>query len=364
MFNLTAISENLFWLTLITGFVISGCSHTSELYRADHTDMRNPEYTIIYYIHADSDYLYHDSSGKPVQGNSVVLTDAFSVAEKAVSGEVFIFYQKPERRIAGLFPRRSSRLYHYTGGELTGRVKYRHSDGTEDFLTSEVRLYNQYRNALHQGIKQNHFLYFGHEIPESGGEKYHRTLPKIKVNTGSFATGVHNFLANDDQRFDLIVLSTCNNGSPVMASHLIPISNVLLASPQNLHLSHIDSESLSLMESNPGITAIELAQTVAEQTFKRLESDVQTAITLAVYNFDVVKEYKSKLQSFAVSYQKSGRLNQYSDNMDCRQASFFDDAIFSKGLITWYKSARFGRTSFSSNHSGWGCKPLMDNDQE
>jgi len=56
------------------------------------------------------------------------------------------------------------------------------------------------------------------------------------------------------------------------------VSDLLLASPMNLHLSHIDSEGLSLLESRPGISPVQLADSMAAQTCRRLEQEVQTPL--------------------------------------------------------------------------------------
>lgn len=317
------------------------------------------DYKIIFYIHADSDYLYHDPNGNPVFGNSKVLKAAHEIAEGAKLGEVFIFYQRPERRILGLFPRRSSQLYHYINGELTGVMVYRHSNRSEDFLTTEAQLYHQYGSQSQNSEQKIHFLYFGHEISLQDGKRYHHTLPDIEVNIDSFSQGLKNFLNGDALRFDLIVVSTCNNGSPALAGHLMPISNTLLASPQNLHLSHIDSANLSYLESNPVISSVQLAYLIAEKTFNRLETDIHTAITLAVYDFEVVRQYRSELDTFRELYDKLDYRPFYADNVDCDEVNFFDGERFREGVKTWYKPAGFGRRSQVTNHSGWGCRPLM-----
>ena len=362
LFNSFSASKILIWPVLIMGFLISGCSSTSEQFWADPMDeTESMDYSVIYYIHADSDYLYHNADGKQVRGNSKVLDTAFRVAEEAKSGEVFIFYQRPEEKFLGLFPSRNSRLYNYTKGELISQVNYRHTDKNEEFLTTEARLYNQYRTHSGKENRRTHFLYFGHEIPVGEGKKYHLTSPDVAVNTGSFSEGIQMFLGTDNQRFDLVVLSTCNNGTPVMAEHLMLFSDVLLASPQNLHLSHIDSESLDLLESEPGISSIQLAHSMADQTYSRLESETQTAITLTVYDFEIVQEYQNELHAFSMAYDTLGSKQYFSDNVDCNQVEFFDDDTFRKGLKTWYKPAKFGRKSLTTTHSGWWCKPLTEN---
>lgn len=360
MFKSNSIYAVWILILIMIGFISSGCSSTSELLReTSGEETIDADYSIIYYIHADSDYLYHESNGVPVQGNSLVLKNAHKVAEGAKSGEVFIYYQQPERKLLGLFPRRSSQFYHYLNGELISMVEYRHSNKREDFLTSETQLYHQYRIQSRNNDQDMHFLYFGHEIPLEDGEKYHRTLPDIEVNIETLSMGIQKYLSDDNQRFDLVVLSTCNNGSPAMAESFLPITNTVIASPQNLHLSHIDSESLTLLEKNPEISSVQLAQSMAKKTYNRLESEILTTITLSVYDFEIVREYKNELQGFKESYDDLELRQFYTDFVDCNNVDFFDSERFSRGVSTWYKPARFGRESLTNTHSGWGCRPLI-----
>lgn len=347
---------------MILGFLISGCSSTSELFRdIILTEPVVVDYTIIYYIHADSDYLYHDSNGVSVIGNSNVLKTAHEVAEGAKSGEVFIFYQRPEKKFMGLFPLKNSQLYYYRSGVLTNVLVYRHSNRIEDFLTTEAQLYHQYSIYSKNEDQRDHFLYFGHEIPLENGKKYHRTLPKMDVNIESFSKGLRKFLAEDGQRFDLVVLSTCNNGTPLMAELLMPISDTVIASPQNLHLSHLDSGSLGYLEEVPEISPTRLAEMMAEKTYNRLESEILTAITITVYDFKKVRGYSDELYTFRRIHSNPENRSLYADNMDCKEMEFFDGKRFSNGIMTWYHPARFGRRTLIETHSGWGCKPLIQN---
>jgi len=330
---------------------------TGEYLTDIETDVK---YSVIYYIHADSDYLYHDSDGEPVRENSDVLKTAIDVAESAHSGEVFIYYQQRERKLLWLFPRRSSRLYHYRNGRLINHIKYRHPDKKEAFLATESQLLNQYRAQNRSDDHQNYFLYFGHEIPSENGVGYHRSLPDIEVNTVSFAKGIQNLLLTDEDRFDLVVLSTCNNGTPEMAKLLIPFTDAMLASPQNLHLSHLDSDKLTHLEIKPDISPIQLGHLMAEKSFQRLAETVQTTITLALYHFEDVEPYINTLTSLIAENKVSDRSVQFQDNVDCAQFNLFEPGAYRQGVTTWYKPARFGRQSGQSAHSGWGCKPGLD----
>ncbi|PAU94795.1 hypothetical protein CK503_04785 [Aliifodinibius salipaludis] len=354
------VIRNLIFCLIIAGIFFAGCSSTNELVKNDVSD-QPVKYSVIYYIHADAGYLYHDPDGQPIRANSQVLETALEVAENAASGEVFIFYQRPEKKFLGLFPRKSNQFYHYTNGQKTTQVKYRHSNKKEPFLTTEAQLYNKYKNDITGNDQEQYFLYFGHEIPSDNGEGYHRTLPDIEVNTASFAGGVQQFLMEDDQILDLVVLSTCNNGTPAMASHLMPFVDHLLASPQNLHLSHIDTEQLGLLESNPGVSPDEVAHSLANDTFQRLEDQIQTTITLAEYDFESMRGYIDELDDRTASYKDTARIDPYHQNTDCGQFSFFDAEKYTQGIETWFKPAKFGRRATASDtHSGWGCRPLLE----
>lgn len=347
-----------FGLIIIIGLILSGCSHTTELSVEDQQQNgKDVNYSVIYYIHADSDYLYHNPDGNKVRENTQVLATAFEIAEAALSGEVLIYYQRPERKLLALFPQKNSRFYHYKNGQLVNRVKYRHRDTKEEFLATEVQLMNQVGAHNRTDDHQNYFLYFGHEIPSDNGNGYHQSLPGIAVNTVSFAKGIQNFLLTDEDRFGLVVLSTCNNGTPEMAELLIPFTDAMLASPQNLHLSHIDSEKMSLLETEPGISSIQLGHAMAEHTYQRLEATVHSTITLALYNFNDVRTYIHSLTSLTASNDAIDQSVQFQDNVDCAELSFPDSADYRNGVETWYKPARFGRQSGQAIHSGWGCKP-------
>jgi hypothetical protein len=348
-------------LTIIIGLIFAGCSHTAELtgkYMPE--DVGNVSYSVIYYIHADSDYLYHDSAGKPVRENSEVLATAINVGEESLSGEVFIYHQMPERKRLGLFPRRSSRFFHYRNGQLINHVKYRHPDKKESFLATEADFMKRYRVQNLDDNHQNYFLYFGHEIPSENGGGYHRTLPGIEVNTISFAKGIQNLLLSDADRFSLVVLSTCNNGTPAMANHLMPFTDALLASPQNLHLSHIDSGSMDLLEKEPGISPLQLGRIMAEKTYHRLEEAVHTTITLALYDFKDLQAYIHTLASLTEVNNTTDRPVQFQDNTDCAEMYHFESGAYQQGVETWYRPARFGRQPARGTHSGWGCKALLN----
>lgn len=99
---------------------------------------------------------------------------------------------------------------------------------------------------------------------------------------------------------------------------------------------------------------------MAAQTYQCLEEEIQTAITLSLYDMGKLRQYKEKLQAFSTAYNAKVSLRHYSDNVDCKQAQFFAEEIFERGIKVWYKPSGFGREASKNTHSGWGCKPLAE----
>ena len=345
------------FFSIITFLFLGACStHKSvSSAEADRSGSKT-DYRVIYYIHGDLDYLYHDREGTAKQADREALNRAIKTAEVADSGEVFIFHHNSQRKFLGLFPRRSNRLYHYINGELINEVKYRPGEKDEAFLTTERSLFSSHKMRESEKDKRNIFLFFGHEIPSGSNQIYHSSFPKISVSTASFSDGLMHFNTSGE-KFDLTVLSTCSNGSPEMAEKLSSVTNVLLASPQNLHLSHIRPEKLSILESNPGVTAAEIAEAIAEDTYRELSSSVQTVITLSIYRLEDIQAYLNELTNLITEYTETQQPNVYRDNTDCADLGLLDDGEFNNGIKTYFRPPAFGRESGRSTHSGWGCKP-------
>lgn len=351
--------NNLVVYPVILILVFMACSHTSEIISSEPTGERySADYAVFYYIHADGDYLFHDSEGNPVQADQRALAAAIRVAENAQSGEVFIFHQRPQKRFLHLFPRRSSALYYYRNGDEVSRVKYRHAEKDEDFLDTERELFERYNSEKDAKARQKYLLFFGHEIPAEDGYKYHQTLPGVNVTAESFAAGIQGFLDGERDKFELVVLSACSNGTPAMAKHLLPAADYLLASPQNLHLSHIDSDSLHLLETNRDKPPPEIAGAMAEQTYNRLAESIQTTITFTIYDLDTVRDYIEELYARNSEYEMENRPDPYRENIDCGELPFFNLQKYNRGLESWYRPPRFGRQAGRGSHSGWGCKGL------
>lgn len=340
-----------------------GCTSTKNLSDAGHNNsIKKVDYSVTYLIHGDTDYLYHDSLGNALQADKEVLAEAKHIGKDAVNGEVLIFHQRPEKKILWLFPKKDRRFFYYRNGKLIDKINYSPSKLSDsEIFSAESRLYQQYA-SLSDSLRNNILLYFGHEIPYKNGQNYFRSSPDLKMNTDRFSNGVGSLIAGTGDTFDLLVLSTCNNGSPDMVHALSPHTRFLLASPQNLHLSHIDTYGLSVLEKKPRTGSKKVGVKLADESYKRLSNTVETVVSLSLYNMQKISSYIQKADSAYRSFLKNDFISDPGiENVDCKSLPLFDEEInFSKGVLKWYRPPLFGRKADKENHSGWGCKDLKN----
>lgn len=344
--------EVLFTLFIISAFGIMGCQPIEKL-AADQNSSSDVYYRLIYVIHGDANYLYHDEDGNGLQADEQKVAEAKEVARRARKGEVFIFHQKPERKILWLFPRKDRVFLHYRNGRLINREKYS-PESSRKTLVAESRLYESHRSPQ---SSRNIFLYFGHKIPDDSKLPYHGSRPEAAFSDYLFTNGMQLFLA-DDQRFDLTVLSTCDNGTPRIAYRMSTVSRYLLASPQDLHLSHIDTRSLLQLEGSQK-PVYDLAVSLAQETYNRLSKIMETSVTLSVYDLQsdnffpltqAYADYQSQLMDETVAQE----------NIDCSGLPFWDKEFEATVPNVFYKPAAFGPHADKQSHSGWGCRPQLN----
>lgn len=337
---------------------IWGC-RTSDTLTSGQPPPSNPSadtaqvyYTLIYMIHGDANYLYHNEEGRGLQADEQQMKEAISVAREARHGEVFIFHLKPEKRVLWLFPKKDRVFLHYRGGKLLHRANYSPNSTKENFV-SESRIYKKYQR---ENSSRLFFLYFGHEIPNSNKVNYFHSRPEAEFNTKSFTVGLESFLEKKE-RFDLTVLSTCDNGTPLMASEIQSSSRYLVASPQNLHLSHLDTQALLEMEQYREIPTAALADSIASNSFDRLTGFIQTAVTISIYDLQEIASYADTLSDSYASYRKQNAIGQIEqENIDCSDLPNWNGHGTSNGVTVYYKPPNFGNRAGKTSHSGWGCQ--------
>lgn len=373
------IRQSLFIITGLFSVMLLGCAAQEKATRHASSDSSDADsdYTIIYLLHGDADYLYHSEEGQPLQADEEVLKEAQSVAKNAENGEVFIFHQRPEQEVLWLFPKKDRHMYHYRNGEMVTRRDYSPAEreGAGAFA-SESMLYENHRSdAGSDNSLKRVLLYYGHEIPMQAQTGYHRSRPEVDFSSKGFAEGIAQFTGSESSPLDLLILSTCNNGTPDLLHHLKGAADYVLASPQNLHLSHIDSDSLSVLESQDSLATADLAAKVADQTLGRMSKFIQTGVTLSLYDTDIVGKYvadldrriagltsrKEQATPAAVPTTGSSAVNaEYTatgaaaENIDCADL-LPDQLLSSSGISVWFQPPAFGPQSGRKSHSGWGC---------
>jgi len=321
-------------------------------------DTVSVQYSILFIIHGDNDYLYHDTSGNKYEADEKTLAEAIRVAEKNPSAEVFIFHQKPRSYFLFFFPLRDGEFYYYRNGQLLANELY-WRDKELSNLETEVEFYKSSR-AENQPDKVNMFLYFGHEIPEFGGTGYDASYPNRTFTVHDLASGLKGF-TSDSTKFDLLVLSTCYGGTPYTIGTLGRNARTIIASPDNLHLSYFDLnslENLDLSMQDGDVPAF--ADRFARQSFDRLAREIQTAVSVAVYDVDSVQEY---LESVYTTYENTfDTLNEKTqaflatiEHCDCANIPAYVLPSMNIGLKVFYRPALFGRSKNKLNHSGWEC---------
>ncbi len=201
------------------------------------------------------------------------------------------------------------------------------------------------------------FCYFGHEIPEFGGAGYDASYGKRVFLVDDLEGGLRG-LAGDSTRFDLIVLSTCYGGTPYTIAALAPFARYILASPGNLHLSYFDLgpfERLDVGMRDGDVAAF--AKMCARRSFDRLAAELQTEVTVGLYDVDRVRGY---LRSVGGVYDRTlasltGERPGSVEHCDCAEEPAYVLPGMSDGVEMFYRPARFGRTKNKPSHSGWEC---------
>ena len=314
-----------------------------------------PNYVIVCIIHGDADYRFHDPDGNDHKADEEALAGALKVAQQNSQAEVFIFHEKHRRHLLFVFSRHDGEFYYYRNGQLLAQEAYWRDQGQSRF-DPEVALYNRFR-AKEPSQPKRLFLYFGHEIPEIGGRGYDASYRDRAFTVDDLAAGLR-LLTPDSTKFDLVVLSTCFNGTPHTISALTPYARYIMASPANLHLSYFDPRPFERLDVGLGDGDVSaFARKCAQSSFDRLTTDIQTEITVAVYDVDRVKGYVRSVDSVYGHYLTTLQAKSPTsiEHCDCAEDSAYVRPTMSDGVEVLFRSARFGRSAKKQSHSGWEC---------
>ncbi len=315
-------------------------------------------YSIVCVIHGDGDYFYHDTAGQESKADDDALAGAEMIALQNPRAEVFIFHQLPRRHFLFFFPLHDGEFYYYRNGRLVANESYRRDQEQSNF-GSEAVLYRRFRTDKQRKMASL-FFYCGHEIPEFNGAGYDASYPDRSFTVQDFASGLKEF-TRDSERFDIMILSTCFGGTPYTVGTLGSFARFFIASPDNLHLSYFDLRSLKRLDlsmQDGDISAF--AKRFAHHAFDRLTCDLQTAVSVAVYDMDSVQEflqsvhgvYSDTLNALKGEIQTSTAVIEH---CDCADLPAYVLPTMNEGVDIFYRPARFGRLKNKQSHSGWEC---------
>jgi hypothetical protein len=319
-----------------------------------------PRYSIVCIIHGDGSYLYHDSRGDAHRADEATLAKAITVAERNTQAEMFIFHERRRKNLMLFIPRRDGTFYYYRYGRLIAEESYWRDQGALRF-DPEMELYDRFR-AAGSPDPMRVFLYFGHEIPEIGGAGYDASYKSRTFRANDLADGLKR-VTRDSTKIDLVVLSTCFGGTPHTIAALAPYARYVIASPDNLHLSYFDLRPLEQMDigvQNGDVA--EFADAFARHAFDKLTEDIQTTITVAVYDVDRVRPF---LRSTDDIYDRAlialeGKAPTSIERCDCAEDAAYVLPGMNEGITVLYRSPRFGRLRHKESHSGWECWRLLE----
>jgi hypothetical protein len=102
------------------------------------------------------------------------------------------------------------------------------------------------------------------------------------------------------------------------------------------------------------------AKRFAHQAFDRLTMDIQTAISVAVYDVDRVQKYLFSVhriydRTLATLKGETQASIATIEHCDCADIPAYLLPTMSEGIDVFYRPARFGRSKYKQNHSGWEC---------
>ncbi len=348
--------------------VVSSCSAAAPV--VQHTAepgvvaVPEPHYSIVCVIHGDGEYAFHDSSGNEHMADEEALTAMTRVAVMNPRAEVFIFHEQ-ERRHVLFFPRKDGELAYYRNGLLVARESYWRDEGPS-YFSAEVELYHKHKYGGEFDDRKvngttNMFLYFGHEIPESGGKGYDASYPDRPFAVADLAAALRGF-AGPISKFDLLVLSTCFGGTPYTIAELGVFARTIVASPENLHLSYFDLRPLERLDLTLRSGEVApFAKRLARHAFDCLTREIQTAVSVVVYDVDSVQGYVRSVRAEDERMQialrpDDGVSASGTEHVDCADVPVYNVASMTEGVTVLYQPPRFGRWRNKLRHSGWECR--------
>jgi len=349
----------LLFVAGVSGCLLSCASvDTQDAGRAVAPGADGVRYSLVYVIHGDGDYTYHDSVGVVHRADEEAFSGALLVGERSADAEVFIFHQKPRKRIL-FFSKDDGEFYYFRRGQPLVTDTYSR-DGVD--LEGELRLFREHS----VGGERTFFLYYGHEVPEVRGGTYDASGTGRQFNVEILSRALEGFgkaAMSPSRRLDFVVLSTCYNGTPCTISRLAPYADYIIASPENLHLSHMRSNLFESLGSLGDLSTFEIARRFGGDSFERLKRETQTAITIVVYDTRKTERFLG-----GASIQCDSLLSLLHTDNELATMWYYDwgenpDLVqdgLGQGVTVYYRPPQFGRLKGKKEHSGWQAWQVND----
>ena len=350
--------------------LLTSCQTTSVQREEEIAPPAGIRFQLVYIIHGDGSYLFHTADGESHYADRRVLDQAFRTAAALSSGEVFIFHQKPRGRFLFFTQSRDGKFYHYRNGEIMNKSSYRRRH-TPSLWDEEYAYFRHYRADNRTGSGEVEkplliLLFFGHQVFETDGAGYHSSYPDEPFSTRELADSISLFTASDESTgaggvertpADLVVLSTCIGGTVGTLKALAPLSRFVIASPESLHLSHMDMSGLQGLETWNGNDLQSFLTEVVWHAFTELTHLTSTVVSIALYDTaaapplldSVSKQYEEKLRK--LERDEGVPLEYY----DCIEDPLFPREYGGEGVFILYRAPLFGRDKNKRSHSGWEC---------
>jgi hypothetical protein len=325
-------------------FIIGGITFSQDLNTSAQLDN-----SVIVFIHGDGDYSAVNAENKVINTDEDILYKAVRGAEKLRNSEVFIYHYKKRITSFLFFHNDDFDMYCYKQGRLVQKT------------SAQRRLFNfsdefSFYKLYHTKSVRNLMLYYGDEIPLTGGKNYNASYNGKAFNLQVFEDMVKTFYQGN--KADLIVLSSGCSGTPRVVKQLAPYSSYIIASPDELNKNYFNPFYIKKLDFDKSDFE-DFVVDFAGSSFREIRN-LNRDIT-------VVSAYKTNSLSYSFIDYAIKNEGSYPENTpgiemyDC--LDFIQDNNDAEdGVIVFFNPPSEGKYRGRFEHSGWGCRHMKNSD--
>lgn len=304
--------------------------------------------SLIFVIHEDEKYSYHQGN-KLKNAATHALIQAKHTAQNCSDCEVFIFRHKPSKIGFCFIPKPDSKSYYYRRGKLIKKKEFfRHKKGMSFGYESEF--YHKYKN--NNGEDSRHlFIYFGHQIPETHIPGYSRSNPDDVFSVDELSMGLKKF----SKKFDVLMLSSPESGTPYKIKSLSSTSDFIIASASNLSLPYFIfnlSEHIDYL----GVGPVEKwAWKLQSELFESLQKSSLTDISVVLYQTNQIRPWLDLILPDYFGILRKHYQYMPCKSKDCLHIPEFQKEGYQNGVTSLYHRGAWQHGPEIFDHSGWSC---------